>query len=298
MKTSRQTGSALLLVVWAIIMLSAALLAWVSFMEADLERSADANREIEARAMARSGVAYGKNMMVSERTPGLERQFTDQMGFRVRIVGEGGKLDINWLLAGEEPRKLDILSLWLEQHGLTFQEREHFLDCLLDYTDADNVKRLNGQEDAEGYTPKNRPLESVEELAEVAGVEPLLKSPGWQDELTVYSQAGIDLTAAQENILRLLPGLGEARIVRLLQFRRGRDQIDGTMDDYQFKNLAEIWSVLGFSQAQQKELSGLVTAKSQIQRIISEGRSANVVRQVEVVVRKGGANPTILHWKE
>jgi type II secretory pathway component PulK len=298
MKRARQDGSALLLVVWAIIMLTAALLAWVSFMEADLERSADANRQIEARSMAHSGVAYGKNMMVSERTPGLERQFTDQMGFRVRIIGEGGKLDINWLLAGEEPRKLDLLSLWLEQHGLTFQERERFIDCLLDYTDADTVKRLNGQEDAEGYTPKNRPLESVEELAEVAGVEPLLKSPGWQEELTVYSQAGIDLTAAQENILRLLPGLGEARIVRLLQFRRGRDQIDGTMDDYQFKNLAEIWSVLGFSQAQQKELSGLVTAKSPIQRILSEGRSANVVRQVEVVVRKGGANPTILHWKE
>jgi hypothetical protein len=47
-----------------------------------------------------------------------------------------------------------------------------------------------------------------------------------------------------------------------------------------------------------KELSGLVTQKDQTQRIISEGRAGNAVRQLEVVVRKGGSNPTILYWKE
>jgi hypothetical protein len=52
------------------------------------------------------------------------------------------------------------------------------------------------------------------------------------------------------------------------------------------------------SQAQFKPLSGLVVVKDQTQRIISEGRSANVVRQVEVVARKGGANPQIQYWKE
>jgi hypothetical protein len=297
MKRQRPAGSALLLVVWAIIMLSAALLAWISFMEADLERSADANRMVEARAMAHSGVAFGKNMMVTERTPGLEKQFTETLSFRVRIVGEGGKLDINWLLQGEDQRKLELLARWLEGHDLTFQEREHFVDCLLDYTDADNVKRLNGQEDEQGYTPKNRPLESVDELAEVAGAEPLLKSPGWKDELTIYSQAGIDLTSAEENILRLIPGFGELQITQLLNYRRGRDRLDGTMDDPKIEKLSDLWPFLSFNQAQQKALSGLVTGKSQIKRIISEGQSANVVRQVEVVVRKG-ANPTILHWKE
>jgi type II secretory pathway component PulK len=295
----RRTGSALLLVVWAVIMLSAALLAWTTFMQADLERSADENRAIEARAMARSGVAIGMHPLVSEKTPGLEEEVAPNMGFRVRLVGEGGKLNINWLLAGEEPRKLEILKLWLDSHGLNFDERERLIDCLLDYVDGDNLKRMHGVEDEPDYVPANRPLQSVDEMEEVRGMEPLLKSPGWKDELTIYSQGPLDLTAADEAILRMLPGLGEARIVAFLNIRRGRDGLDGTEDDHVFKNLKEIQSYLGFSEAQFKNLSGLVVHKDQTQRIISEGHSANVVRQIEVVARKGGgANPAILLWKE
>jgi hypothetical protein len=291
-------ASALLLVMWAIIMLSAAILAWLNFMMADLERSSDFNREVEASAMARSGVAIGLHPLVSERTPGLEEEVLPGQGFRVRLVGEGGKLNINWLLAGEEPRKLDLLKLWLEYHGLTFQEREHLLDCLLDYVDGDNIKRLNGIEDEQDYLPANRPLQSVDEMEEVRGMEPLLHSPGWKDELTIDSSGPIDLSAADEMILRLLP-LGEARIVQFLNQRRGRDGVDGTLDDFQFKNLKEIQSYLGFSEAQFKNLSGLVVHKDQTQRIISEGYSANVTRRIEVVARKGGgANPAILRWKE
>ena len=295
----RSAASALLLVVWAVIILSAALLAWLNFMQVDLERSADSNREVEARAMARSGVAIGLHPLVSERTPGLEEEVGPGMGFRVRLVGEGGKLNINWLLAGEEPRKLDILKLWLESHGLTFQERERLLDCLLDYVDGDNLKRTNGVEDEPDYAPANRPLQSIDEMEEVRGMEPLLKSPGWKDELTIYSQGPLDLSAADEAILRMLPNLGEARIASFLIRRRGRDGVDGTEDDYQFKNLKEIQSYLGFSEAQFKNLSGLVVHKDQTQRIISEGHSANEIRQIEVVARKGGgANPAILLWKE
>jgi hypothetical protein len=285
-------------VLWAIIMLSAAILAWLEFMQTDLERSADSNREVEARAMARSGIAIGLHPLVSERTPGLEEEVLPGQGFRVRLVGEGGKLNINWLLAGEEPRKLDLLKLWLDHHGLTFQEREHLVDCLLDYVDGDNVKRINGAEDDQDYLPANRPLQSIDEMEEVRGMEPLLRSPGWKDELTKDSQGPIDLSAADETILHMLP-IGEARIAQFLNRRRGRDGVDGTPDDFQFKNLKEIQSYLGFSDAQFKNLSGLVVHKDQTQRIISEGYSANLVRRIEVIARKGGgANPAILLWKE
>jgi hypothetical protein len=136
-------------------------------------------------------------------------------------------------------------------------------------------------------------------MEEVRGMEPLLRSPGWKDELTIYSQGPLDLTAADETILHLLPSLGDTRIAAFLNIRRGRDGVDGTEDDHVFKNLKEIQSYLGFSDAQFKNLSGLVVHKDQTQRIISEGHSANVVRQIEVVARKGGgANPAILLWKE
>jgi general secretion pathway protein K len=295
----RERGSALLLVLWAIILLTSAILAWTTYVESDLEFSADRNLAVEAKAMAHSGIALGLHPLVSEKTPGLEEEVNAQLGFRVRIIGEGGKLNINTLLTGEQPEKLDLLGRWLEGHGYTYQEREAFVDCLLDWVDQDEVKHLNGAEAEEGYTPPNRgSFESVDEIEQVRGAGPLLRSKGWKEEITVFGGGMVDLSSATEAVLKLLPGLGEAQIQRFLQVRRGRDQIDGTIDDQQFKTLQEIQSYLGMSQAQFKPLSGLVVVKDQTQRIISEGRSSNVVRQVEVVARKGGANPQIQYWKE
>jgi type II secretory pathway component PulK len=299
MKTPRFTrGSTLLLVLWALFVLSATVFAWAKWIQQDIQISGLANRELEARAMAHSGLAIALHPLVSQKTPLLEEQFEADLGFKVKMVGEGGKLNINWLLAGEEPRKLAILTQWLEQMELTYQERNIFIDCLLDYIDGDNVKRLNGVEDEDGYHPANRPFQSIEEIEEVANSKLLTSKPGWKDHLTIYSQGPIDLTSADEDILRLLPGLGEARIARFLTTRRGKDGIDGTIDDPVFKGVKEVFSYLGIGEAQGKELGGLVSVNDQVMRITSVGTSAKVVRQVEVVARKGGAAPAIIYWKE
>ena len=299
MKSMRaHSGSALMLVLIVVMILTVAVIAFATLVRANLERAGDANREVEAKAMAHSGLALGLHPLVTEKTPGLEEEIGAELGYRVRIVGEGGRLNINWLLTGEEPGKLGILKHWLERHGLDFQEREHLIDCLLDWVDGDDLKRLNGQENEGNYLPANKPFQTLDEMEEVAGMEPLLHSPGWKDELTIYSQGPIDLTAADENTLRMLPGMSEARITRFLQIRRGRDGVDGTQDDYLFKNLDEIRNFLGYSKEQFKEIGPLVTNKDQTMRIISEGHSGNTVRQVEVVAQKGGANPVIRFWKE
>jgi hypothetical protein len=299
MRTSSESrATALLIVLWALILLSAAVLTWAKLIQQDIQFSGRDNRELEARAMAHSGLAIALHPLVSRKTPVLEEQLSEGMGFRVKIVGEGGKLNINWLVGGEDQRKITLLKQWLEQMGLNFQERETFVDCLLDYVDGDDVKRLNGMEDQGSYHPANRPLQSVDELTQVANAELLTSRPGWREQLTIFSQGPIDLTAADEDILRLLPGIGEARMQRFLIYRRGRDGEDGTLDDPEFKSIKEVFNYLGISDAQGKELGGLITVKDQTMHITSEGTSAKVIRQVEVVARKGGANPAILYWKE
>ena len=85
---------------------------------------------------------------------------------------------------------------------------------------------------------------------------------------------------------------------RFLQYRRGKDGVDGTIDDPEFKNVNEVFGFLGLSQAPGQEFSGLVGFKDPTMHITSEGTSGKVVRQVEVVARKGGSNPVILYWKE
>jgi hypothetical protein len=213
-------------------------------------------------------------------------------------VSEGGKLNLNWLIAGEEPRKLELLKQWLATMDLDFKEREVFVDCLLDYVDGDNDKRLNGIEDNDDYHPANRPLVSLDELTQVANAKLLTSKPGWREQLTIHSQGPIDLTAANENILRLIPGIGEARMQRFLQYRRGKDGEDGTIDDPEFKSVKELLSFLGLNERQGQELGGLISFKDPTMHITSVGTSGKVVRQVEVVAVKGGSNPVIRYWKE
>lgn len=291
-------GSALLLVLWALVVLTAAVFTWVAMVQGDLQLHVEANRDVEARAMAHSGLAMAFHPLVTQKTPLLEEDVTPELGYKVRIVSEGGRLNINWLLRGEEPRKLAIFKQWLEARGIEFQQREELVDCLLDYVDGDNLKHLNGLEDTDDYKPANRELTSVDEIAEVAGTQPLVAQPGWKNDLTIDSQGPIDLIAAPLEIMRLLPGLGETRIAAFIKYRQGEDALDGTLDDREFKSLKDIQSFLGLGDAQFKEIGGLVTQKDPTMHITSEGRSGNAYRQVEVVVRKAAGNPQILSWKE
>lgn len=296
--SSPKSASALLLVLWALLLLSAAVLAFAGFVQHDLKIHSESNLELDARAMAHSGAAFALHPLVSEKTPGLEETFPGDLGYRVKIVSEGGKLNLRWLIEGEDQRKLTMFKQWLERRGLDFNERERLVDCLLDYVDPDSDYRVNGVEDDGEYQPANRMLQSLEELAQVRGTAPLTRTEGWRDELTLDSQGPIDVLAAEPDTLRLLPGFGEAAIQRFVQFRRGKDKVDGTLDDNTFKSLEEVRVFIGLGKPQFEEVSRLATIKDPTARITSEGRAANVVRQVEVVARKGGGNPTILSWKE
>lgn len=291
-------GSALLLVLWALLLLTAATFGWVTWVQTRLVAHGEASRAMEARAMARSGLTLALHPQVTRLTPLPAEELAPGAGYEVRLRSEGAKLNINWLLQGEEPLKITMFKQWLERRGLDFQQREVLVDCLLDYIDADNVKRLNGVEDEGNYHAANRQLLSVEELRQVRGTEPLTRQPGWQDDLTVYSLGPIDLTAASAEILELLPGLGDARIRAFVAMRQGRDGIDGTEDDRVFKNLTEIQQTLALSPAQFEQLRPLVSMSDPTLEIRSMGHSGATTRTIEVVARKAGAKPQILSWKE
>lgn len=298
-RRARHRGSAILMALAAIMILSASIIVWASYIRHTLAVSGENYNDTEARAMAHSGLAIAMHPLVSKETPALMIDAENDPGFQVRLISEGAKLNVNFLLAGEDPAKLDLFKRWLESKGIEFQERERMVDCMLDWLDADNLKRLNGEEDSAGYHPPNRgQFQSVEEIAEVAGTEPLISQPEWKNELTVFSQGPIDLASADAPILGLLPGVGEAAIERFLQWRRGPDGLDGTVDDPQIQKLEEVQAFLGLNKTQWAALAGFVGLKDSTWQILSKGWSGKVIRQVGVVVRKGSQNPQILSWKE
>ncbi len=298
-KIFARRGSALLIALWAIIVLTSAVLLWAAYIRQTINVSGESYNDTEARAMAHSGLAIAMHPLASKETEALTTEEANDPGFRVRMVSEGGKLNLNFLFAGENSARQEIFKRWLEARGIDYQARDRMVDCILDWLDADNIKRTNGQEDGPNYHPPNRgQFLTVDELAEVAGTEPLTSQPGWKDDLTVDSQGPIDLSSADEHILRLLPGIGDLGIERFLQWRRGSDGIDGTKDDPVIQKLETVQGFLGLNKTQWNALGGLIMLRDNTWQIISEGWSGKVVRQVTVVVRKGSQNPQIRQWKE
>jgi len=298
-RTKFVSGAALMLALWALFLLSAMVISWALDIDSRLTLSGDANRGLAAEAMAASGAEVALHPSVKPSSPNLHRALGAREGYDVRITGEGGRLNLNWLTAGEDPIRLEILRKYLELKGVDLNERDRMMDALLDWVEPNaGLHRLNAPPETADYRPSHAPLTSVDELKKIFGWGEFTSQPGWDDDFTIDSSGPIDLAWASRDVLRALPGTRDDFVDRFLQLRRGPDGIDGTADDAQFRNLADIQYALGFSPEQFQQLAALVGFNDQVMRILSVGKSGNIARTVKMVVRKSGNIPEVIAWKE
>jgi type II secretory pathway component PulK len=219
--------------------------------------------------------------------------------FEARITGEGGRLNLNRLAAGENPVNLELLRKYLEIKGVDLNERDHMIDCLLDWIDPDNLVRLNGAEDEPGYKAANKLLGSLDELKRVRGWEEFTAQPDWDADFTLNStDARIDINWASRDVLLALPGMFEGLVDRLIAMRLGPDGIEGTPDDFKFANPQDVQLALGFSQEQFNQLAALLTYNDPVLRVESVGKSGAATRTVRMVINKQGNSIRLLSWKE
>jgi len=214
----------------ALLLLSAALLAWLKFIDLNITMTGQRNNGLEAKAAAHSGVMVALHPEVTQLTP-LMKQMTDpEHGYQVQMTGEGGRFNLNWLFTPPDtpdPGKIALFQRYLERRGLNLEQRQHLTDCILDWLSPGNIGRLNGAEDSADYHPPHRgQFLSVQELALVKGAEPLVSQGGWEDDFTIYTDPGlIDLQSASRLILECLPGVGDANADRFLHIRQGPDGV-------------------------------------------------------------------------
>jgi len=287
-----------MLSLWALFLLSAMVISWALEINTRLTMAGKANRLMEAEALACSGAEVALHPNVKPDSPNLVGEIGNRGTYEAHITGEGGRLNLNWLVAGEDPARLEILRKFLENKGIDLNERDRMIDCLLDWVDADNLERLNGAEDGPNYHPANTLLTRLDQLKKVKGWEEYTSNEEWDDELTLNSGGPVDLMWASRDVLLALPGMTDQIVDQFLQVRRGPDGIDGTQDDAQFKTLDEIRSALGFSQEQFQQLASLVGFKDQVFRVVSVGKSGDAEKTVQMIVRKVGARPQLITWKE
>jgi len=294
----KNAGAALMLSLWALFVLSAMVMSWALNIDARLALNGNASRIMEAEAMACSGSEIALHPAVQPGSPVLRGGISRTQTYEARITGEGGRLNLNWLVAGENPGRLELLRKYLETQRVDLNERDHMIDCLLDWVDPDNLVRLNGAEIDGDYRPANTLLARVDDLKRVRGWEEFTARPDWSADFTVNSTGPIDLAWASREMLLALPGMTEPLVDQFLMQRRGPDGLEGTEDDAAFKSIEDVRVALGFSTEQFKQLAPLVGFNDQVIRVVSIGRSSDVTRVVQMVVRKSGNVPQLITWKE
>ena len=287
-----------MLSMWALFLLSAMVVSWAIDISSRLALNGEASRVMEAHAMSASGADIALHPGVKPGSPLLRGGVSRTQTFEARITGEGGRLNLNWVVAGENPARIELLRSYLERKGIDLNERDHMIDCLLDWVDPDNLVRLNGAEDDADYQPTNTLLTRIDDVKRIRGWGEFASTPGWDAEITVNSTGPMDLAWAPEDLLLSLPGMTEPLVEQFLSLRRGEDGLDGTEDDAAFKTLEDVRVALGFTPEQFKQIAALVGFRDQVMRIISTGRSGEVTRVVQMIVRKAGNVPQLISWKE
>jgi Type II secretion system (T2SS), protein K len=287
-----------MLALWALFLLSAMIISWALDIDSRITLSGKANRALEAEAMACSGSEVAMHPVIKPGSAALVGRIDARQSYKARITGEGGRLNLNWLVSGENPQRLELLRKYLESQKIDLNERDHMIDCLLDWVDPDNLARLNGAEADGDYRPAGTLLARIDDLKRVRGWEDFVARADWDSELTVNSTGPIDMAWASRDVLMSLPGMTEPLVEQFLAMRSGPDGVEGTEDDPVFKSVDEIRVALGLNAEQFKQLAALVGFKDQVLRVTSVGKSGNVTRVVQMVIRKAGNIPQLITWKE
>jgi len=288
-----------MLSLWALFLLSAMVMSWALDIDSRLVLSGNANRVLAAEAMAASGADVALHPSIAVGSPNLHRKMGERERYDVSVTGEGGRLNLNWLTAGEDPTRLEILRRYLELKGVEMNDRDTMIDSLLDWVSPNiGLHHLNAPPESDDYYPPHAPLTSVDELKKVFGWTAFTSKLNWDEDFTINSSGPIDLAWASRDVLRALPGMRDDLVDRFLQLRSGQDGIDGTADDTQFTSLADVETALGLTAEQSEQIEGLVAFKDQVFRIISMGKSGDVTRSLQMIVRKGAVIPQVISWKE
>ena len=295
---------ALVMVLCALFLLSLVIFGLAQRVKDDLFMVGRDSRALDARALAFTGLQIALHPLASLKTPALRRNVDSTHRYAARIVGEGGKLNLNWLLAGKT-RANSKCSRFTSKAGDSIPRNATFSWTACS-TGSSRATPITSTAARQGWTVSPRPGRPFEDLAEVRrvhGSEPLTHQSDWVQDFTLLSRGPIDLQWASEEVIATLPGVGQMRARGFVQQRRGEDQIDGTADDVVFAKINNpliMAQFLGMSQETYQLISDLVAppAGDPTVRIISAGQAFDTVRTLEVVARKEGLQPQILSWKE
>lgn len=224
---------------------------------------------------------------------------SDSEDIKYGFIDEERKININHAPA------LVLARLLQTAAGVGPFDSEKIANAILDYRDQDEVS-ADGAPEAFEYSAKLKdlPFEVVEELTMVPQVTHNIFD-AVKDYVTVYGDGRVNINTAPGEVLEML-GLKPELVKKIIQFRAGKDGIDGTADDNRVEEISSYMDAIGkyltLNAAEKSELegfilSGTVSTRSQCVLICSKGVLGNKKRSYRIccVYDLSGK---IRHWAE
>jgi general secretion pathway protein K len=222
---------------------------------------------------------------------------------RVRMVDEGGKININ--RATEETLRRVFSNL-----GLDGARRDVLVDAILDWRDEDDLHRVNGAESEyyqaleQPYSARNGPLDTVADLLWIRGISRDLYFGSGENDPSGGEQAPaiplreiftvdspidrVNLRTASAPVIHALTGIPLERCRAFVEERR-------KLSD---KTLNDLLPLLGIGQGD-AVLQSFIFTNPAVVAVEAEGRATDspAARRVTGVIRIGGGRGfELLRW--
>ncbi|GAW67707.1 general secretion pathway protein K [Geoanaerobacter pelophilus] len=308
-----EKGFALVITLIVTTLLVALLVEFVNEVYVDTSHSHNFVASQQAGILAESGVAGGIKLLQVSSAMRLGAAYssllepwakpqsfeTDNGTVTITIEEESGKLNLNSATTtnGTSNEQTLMLVRLLTRLKLPTDLGE----SLMDWVDENDTPLPGGAESSYygnlklPYAAKNRPLETVEELALVKGYTPevLMKLRAL---VTTYGastngehEAGtkINVNTANRDLLAAIDDkMTDDLVDRIIDYRKTHPIKDGDLN-----KIPGVDSIAPF-------ISLKVCYMGSVYRIRSEGKVGESVAVAEAVVRTGGTTPEVLYWRE
>ena len=282
-------GSALMLVIFAIVVMSVALSGVVEFIGFGIEENVTASQQFRALHLAESGIALGLNVGIKPGDPSLKQASGSDSGFEVTISSEGARIPINYITdSGYRDAVYNLFVNW----GISPDDANTTADSLADWVDTDTDPRSQGAE-ADYYTgqgypdfPRNQGFTSVDEMILCRGMDAVERvKHDWRDYFSIYGDGLIDLNYASKDVIMAVCGVADTDADNLIRERNGPDGVAGTEDDVTLTNF-QAQQLLGLDSAHYAQISSRITTDHVMRRVESVGRVGESRYKVVVIARR------------
>ena len=288
----RPRGSSLLLVLWAIMLMSFSIIGLVNHLSRGLDESIYAEKEFRARLLLQSARVLAAHPSIERGDPLLRQWISPVASYEIALTTEGTHLAINQLAASGTQRR--FAQRLFEKWGLDARQAQTLTDSITDWIDPNDRPRPQGAE-RDFYLPLgrpdfpyNRPFDNIDDLLLVRGFEDLDRlRPDWRHFFTLFGDGTIDLHMASSEMLAVLFDVTPSEVSRFISARLGPDGLPETMDDPHFGSLPAVRSLLDVPQDNYTAVSALLTLDHPIKRTECLARAGKLERRLTIISGPG-----------